>query len=212
MRKMFALLAVSGLLIAMVAAPAGAKSDARPFKAFMTGEMFWEVGVDECVGVTPEAVRSNMDATGRVSHLGHSTMTGRHCTPAGAEYGPSVATLVAANGDEVYMKYHGECPPFPELGEVLTCSFEFEVDRGTGRFADATGEGSGTLSIVWLGPVPSAPAWWTWTGTIGYCLAVLFGEVVLDDAGGGCPSERSVGSVVIVEVDEPGIRVGAFGF
>ena len=44
------LLAVSGLLIAMVAAPAGAKSDARPFKEFMTGEMFWEVEVEECEG------------------------------------------------------------------------------------------------------------------------------------------------------------------
>jgi hypothetical protein len=40
---------------------------------------------------------------------------------------------------------------------------------------------------------------------------VLFGEVVLDDADGGGPSERSVGSVVIVEVDEPEIGVSALG-
>ena len=68
------------------------------------------------------------------------------------------------------MKYHGVCPPLAQrqLGDVLICSFEFEIDGGTGRFADATGEGSGTLSMVWLGPVPRAPAWWTWTGTIGY--------------------------------------------
>lgn len=33
-------------------------------------------------------------------------------------------------------------------------------------------------------------------------LAVLRGEVVPDDADGGGPAERSVGSVVIVEVDE----------
>ena len=132
------LLAVSGLLIAMVAAPAGAKSDARPFKAFMTGEMFWEVEVEECEGVTPDAVRSNMDATGRVSHLGRSTMTGRHCTPAGAEYGPSVATLVAANGDEVYMDYSGVCPALTlPIGDVLTCSFVFDVVGGTGRFDGA---------------------------------------------------------------------------
>ena len=43
-------------------------------------------------------------------------------------------------------------------------------------------------------------------------LAVLFGEVVLEDAGGGCPSERSVGSVVIVEVDEPVVGGSALGF
>ena len=40
-------------------------------------------------------------------------------------------------------------------------------------------------------------------------LGVLFGEVVLEDAVGGCPSGRSVVSVVIVEVDEPLVGVGA---
>ena len=170
MRKMFALLAVSGLLIAMVAAPAGAKSDERPFKAFMTGEMSWDDTAFDCLGVTGIPVRSYMDATGRVSHLGRSTLTGDHCTPTGTEYGESVATLVAANGDEVRMDYHGECPPLSEvpIGDVLTCSFEFDVVGGTGRFDGATGEGSGTLSIVWLGEVPRTEAWWTWTGTIGY--------------------------------------------
>lgn len=175
MRKMFALLAVSGLLIAMVAAPAGAKSDARPFKAFMTGEMRWDETAFDCLEVTEIPVRSYMDATGRVSHLGRSTLKGDHCTPQGIYYpdpseGPSVATLVAANGDEVYMKYHGECPPLDDvpIPGVLACSFEFDVDGGTGRFDGATGEGSGTLSIVWLGYEPSATAWWTWTGTIGY--------------------------------------------
>ena len=39
---------------------------------------------------------------------------------------------------------------------------------------------------------------------------MLFGEVVLEDAGGGCPAERSVGSVVIVEVDEPVVRLSTF--
>ena len=40
-------------------------------------------------------------------------------------------------------------------------------------------------------------------------LGVLFGEVVLEDVGWGGPSERSVGSVVIVEVDEPVVGPGA---
>ena len=44
----------------------------------------------------------------------------------------------------------------------------------------------------------------------GQPLVVLFGEVVLEDAGGGCPAERSVGSVVIVEVDEPVVRLSTF--
>ena len=166
MRKMFALLAVSGLLIAMVAAPAGAKSDERPFKAFMTGEMSWAPD-GECP--TTE-LHSYMDATGRVSHLGRSTLTGDHCTPPLTEYGPSEATLVAANGDEVDMIYHGECPPLGDLneGDVLECSFVFEIVDGTGRFDGADGEGIGTLSLIWAGHEPKTTAWWTWTGTIEY--------------------------------------------
>ena len=42
-------------------------------------------------------------------------------------------------------------------------------------------------------------------------LVVLRGEVVLEDAGGGCPAERSVGSVMIVEVDEAAVAVASLG-
>lgn len=42
-------------------------------------------------------------------------------------------------------------------------------------------------------------------------LGVLFGEVVLEGADWGCPFERSVGSVVIVEVDEPVVGCVALG-
>ena len=38
------------------------------------------------------------------------------------------------------------------------------------------------------------------------------GEVVLEDAGWGCPAECSVGSVVIVEMREPGVGAGPLGF
>ncbi len=43
-------------------------------------------------------------------------------------------------------------------------------------------------------------------------LDVHRGGVVPDDVGGCCPVERSVGSVVIVEVDEPVVGAGALGF
>ena len=43
-------------------------------------------------------------------------------------------------------------------------------------------------------------------------LAVHRGEVVLEDAGWGCPAECSVGSVVIVEMHEPGVGAGPLGF
>jgi hypothetical protein len=166
MRKILTLLAVSGLLVAVLAAPAGADPDARPFKAVMYGELSWQQ-TTEC----PGPVLTHSEATGQASHLGRSTMTGDHCTPAGNEYGPGAMTLVAANGDEVHMEYHGVCPPWMDLpiGEVLTCSLEFEIVGGTGRFADATGEGSGTASLVWLGiGEPRTAGWWAWNGTIGY--------------------------------------------
>ena len=44
------------------------------------------------------------------------------------------------------------------------------------------------------------------------CLDVHRGEVVLEDAGWGCPAECSVGSVVIVEMHEPGVGAGPLGF
>jgi hypothetical protein len=80
--------------------------------------------------------------------------------------------LIAANGDEVHIKDEGVCPPWMDLpiGEVLTCTLEFDIVGGAGRFADATGEGSGTASLIWLGITePKTDAWWSWTGTIGYC-------------------------------------------
>jgi hypothetical protein len=147
------------------------KPHARPFKAFMTGEMTWDETAFECLPITGIPVRTGMEATGWASHLGRSTLAGSHCTPTANDYGPSEMTLVAANGDEVHMGYQGVCPPFMDLpiGDVLTCSLEFDIVGGTGRFADATGEGSGTVSLVWLGVGEArTSAWWTWTGTIGY--------------------------------------------
>ena len=47
--------------------------------------------------------------------------------------------------------------------------------------------------------------------TMGH-LVVHRGEVVLEDAGWGCPAECSVGSVVIVEMHEPGVGAGPLGF
>ena len=166
MRKVFSLLAVSALLATMLAAPAGAKPDARPFKATMYGEMSW-IPTSEC----PGPVFTHSEAIGNASHLGRTTLKGNHCTPAGTEYGPGEMTLVAANGDQVHMAYHGVCPPWMDLpiGEVLTCTLEFEIVGGTGRFSRATGEGSGTASLIWLGITePKTDAWWSWTGTIGY--------------------------------------------
>jgi hypothetical protein len=167
MRRVLVLLAVLGLLIVGLAGPVGADSSARPFKAELHGDMMW--GLDAECPIT--GVRTSSYAVGSVSHMGKTTMTGDHCTPAGMTYGVGEMVLVAANGDEVEAEYWGECPPYMELpiGEVLTCTMDFEITGGSGRFAGAHGSGTGSVSLIWLGiGEPQTTAWWTWEGTIGY--------------------------------------------
>lgn len=88
--------------------------------------------------------------------------------------------------------------------EAKLTQAELAQRMGTTQSAIARMEGGGTR--------PTLDTLEKLAAAVGRELVVLFGEVLLDDAGGGCPSERSVGSVVIVEVDESDIRLGASGF
>ena len=86
-------------------------------------------------------------------------------------------------------------------------SFDVRPGIVTG-FLGPNGAGKSTTMRIILGlDRPSGG-----TATVnGRRLAVLRGEVVLEDAGGGCPAERSVGSVMIVEVDEAAVAVASLG-
>lgn len=173
MRKTLAVLAVLSLMLIGLAAPAGAKPDERPFKAVFSGDLFWTEDLG-CASATSPPLRTNFDVAGNATHMGRTTMSGSHCTPGGLDYGPSVLTFTAANGDTIDVAYWGTCEPWFDLesGDVLPCTVEMEAVGGTGRFADATLEGSGMLWITWLVsggmPADTMPGWWAIEGTVGY--------------------------------------------
>jgi len=100
---------------------------------------------------------------GNLTHLGAVTGTAEvHWTlvsldplvlePAGADI-----TLVAADGDELYLEHDaGEWDP-----DTATSTADFVITGGTGRFEGATGGGTATASGS--GTVSNS-----WTGTIDY--------------------------------------------
>ena len=79
-----------------------------------------------------------------------------------------------------------------------TAAIEIAASRG---MTDMEASATALRSRLWLMNNDSSAA-----------LGVYRGEVVLEDAGWGCPAECSVGSVVIVEMHEPGVGAGPLGF
>ena len=172
MRKALVLFAVLALMLVGLGAPAGADSSDRPFKANLSGEVYW-VPDPGCFSVNPWGLKTMSAATGNTSHLGKATVESGHCTPGPEDtlYGPGDMKLVAANDDEVHISYGGECPLVGDLvvGETFSCTIDFEITGGTGRFADAIGGGHGMVYVEFLGlGAPTMPASWIYWGEIGY--------------------------------------------
>ena len=166
------LLGVAALLVALTAfAVTSATADTggtdRPF----TGTLVGSASFPEDSNCPAVGRRTHSEASGVASHLGLATMVSNHCTPPANAITGGHMTLVAANGDELHVTYSGTCsaPPFPPVGEVLTCSTESVIVGGTGRFADATGEAQTTAYVTNAGfGAPEWPVTWTWDGTLGY--------------------------------------------
>jgi hypothetical protein len=159
----------SALLILAIAAPASADRGSRPFKGMVAGEVAFNL-VPESGCPNYGGLRSESSAVGTSTHLGRTVMTAQHCTPLGDDFGPGTMTLTSASGDEVWITYHGSAP-FPGPGvTVYQGSIEFKVVGGTGRFMNAVGGGTMTITITFQGfEDPSWPATWVWNnGTIGY--------------------------------------------
>ena len=166
MRKAIATLAAMSLVLFGLAAPAGADSNARPFKGAMSGEVTWSLDFDCMLALSTDST-----AAGNASHLGRMTMTSRHCTPAGHDLTDGKMTFIAANGDAVDLEYWGYTPTVDELvpGQVFTVDLEFLVAGGTGRFESAVGAGEMTAFVLFEDlSAPVVAASWVWSGTIGY--------------------------------------------
>lgn len=171
MRRALTVLALASLLISGLAAPAGAGSDSRPFKGSVHGTVSFVPFTEGCSNYGGFNLSSVGAATGKVSHMGKTTMDSVHCTPDdGVEdiLGGEM-TLFAANGDKVFIAYEGTAP-FPGPGsEVIVADIEFWILDGTGRFAGATGGGDMTAYITFEGfEDPEWAASWHWKGRIGY--------------------------------------------
>lgn len=173
MARLVGVAAAVTLLLSGTAGMAGADAD-RPFKGRADGLVsFSMVGTDVCPAL---GLQTESNATGKMNHMGSTSMSAEHCTPTGAVISDGAMTLTAANGDEVYVSYDGVQLDLPDfmggtvsVGELIPIEGDFEVVGGTGRFDGATGSGTWVASAVYEGL--SDPAWaatWHFAGTIDY--------------------------------------------
>jgi hypothetical protein len=133
----------------------------RPFKGRVNGETSFPFTA--LCSTQQETVTT---ATGVVAHLGRTKLTSRHCTQAGPVITGGHMTLVAANGDQVFLVYDGLAEP---PGGVFEIHGRYEIVGGTGRFSGATGSGTHTEIVVFQGfEDPSWPITVIFEGTIGY--------------------------------------------
>lgn len=172
-RKLLLVLVVFGLVTVGLVAPVGADSSSRPFTGSVAGSItFPYVGAEICpaTDVFLGGLRTDSRATGEVSHLGRTEMTSHHCTPRFETIAGGEMTLVAANGDEVWIHYWGTAPfPIPGVTEVIHVDLDFVIVGGTGRFVGATGGGDMTARAVFEGFMdPEWPGSWSFHGEIGY--------------------------------------------
>lgn len=113
----------------------------RPFKGSMSGESVADFTTGACLGVTGAPWQTFAHLTGELTHFGRSEWYTSHCsTLDGMQLVNGDATLVAANGDELWMTYTAELiSPFIVPGVLLFAQTNVVVG-GTGRFDGASGE------------------------------------------------------------------------
>jgi hypothetical protein len=165
MRRFVALLGVVGFLIA-AAGPAAADDDqARPFRGTTSG--YGMVVPD--AACPPVGLRSVFTLTGNATHMGAITVDNHHCAPPGAVVQGGDMTIVAANGDEVFIEYTAVAPIVGPDPMLVVAEMEFTIVGGTGRFEQAGGGGHQTYRIEWPGFSPNRwPTTKVIEGTISY--------------------------------------------
>ena len=192
MKRLTRTLLVSVLIVAVAAisvAPAGAakKGTDRPFKAsgdgFVTAAPFedCEFDVDPILGGVLVCVQDIEVDPFIGTHIGRSTNTSdgfltlyldQGCITPSGTFGVEFVsiqfvTIVAANGDELYVDTEvsgcgdGETPAEP--------SGTYTITEGTGRFLGATGSGALASDVGPIDPTSGASTLSTnWYGTISY--------------------------------------------
>ena len=112
-------------------------------------------------------VSVSLQAGGHATHLGRFTMTSVHDVDFltfRSVPGSAAATLVAANGDQLFTTLEGEARPLEQPG-VFLIEETYHITGGTGRFTGATG-----TFVLERTTTPPAPVFGTtegsFTGTI----------------------------------------------
>lgn len=151
MKRLFTTSLAALLLVLAAAMPAAAADPPRPFHGSWVSPDGFDFAAPGCPAGA--FLRFTTQGTGEFTHLGLASLTMTHCTfvsatsPSGwTDIGP--LTLVAANGDTLVLAHSATFtltpnpagpPPFTSALSTL----EWSVLSGTGRFAHATGSGTG---------------------------------------------------------------------
>ena len=122
----------------------------RPFMGSMSGEATFDWISGACLDVTGAPWQSFTDVTGNMTHFGLSEFHMSHCSSLdGMHLANGLGTLVAANGDELWVTYTADLiSPFPPPPVVLVYQVHFVVVGGTGRLEGASGTFLGLVSVT----------------------------------------------------------------
>jgi hypothetical protein len=138
-RWLVVVLALATFCLVAVPAAAGPKGIDRPFSASYEGFARWEFPGSFPPGC--KEVTTISGATGIATHLGRVDFAGWHCPAEPANRHDGHATITAANGDELHVRYD-----YDPLDETNVIPFTF--DGGTGRFEGASGSGEWTYGVA----------------------------------------------------------------
>ena len=157
---------VAAALCLAFAAPALAKSPVRPFGG-------WTVGADTGDPAKPGCpadafIRYGSVGQGQMLHLGHVHVVVTQCTwlnmaTGSGSFDLGTITITAANGDVLNLAQKGTFTLAPSSIQMTWTV----APGGTGRFAQATGSGTGQGFSVGAGTPESTTSIWL-TGRISY--------------------------------------------
>lgn len=147
------------------------KSTARPFKGSLSYQINASLNLPCNCG--PMGTVGDFEGKGTVTHMGLLRAKNKTCVApiivngnyVGNRIVPQCASFVAANGDEIYCNIPAYDLYFTANG-VATGILEAEFTGGTGRFANATGSFSGTMTVPLSNPGVATLS--NINGTIGY--------------------------------------------
>ena len=149
-------------------AAASTSRTAVPMQAELSGTAWIDFNNPLGCTVTPFTIVAA--GTGQWSHMGAVEMTSRHCITGTNAQGEPVfagtAVYRAANGDQLHSSYTGTM--HQAAGASTPMDGPFAITGGTGRFADASGNGTWSAEVTMNSPAGPWPTTWHKRASIVY--------------------------------------------